>query len=81
MLSIKNINVSVDKKEVLKNFTAHAYEKIFINSSIKLYDENGQLITEEAYLGKTITVCGIVDYYSGTYQVKVFDKNHITVIE
>ncbi len=46
-----------------------------------LYDENGKLITEEAYLGKTITVCGIVDYYSGTYQIKVFDESQITVLD
>ena len=45
------------------------------------YDENGQLITADAYLGKTITVCGIVDYYNGTYQIKVFDESHITVMD
>lgn len=42
-------------------------------------DEGGNLITQDAYLGKTITVRGIVDYFDGTYQVKVFSPKHITI--
>ena len=44
-----------------------------------MYDENNQLITQDAYLGKTIDVKGIVDYYAGQYQIKVFTPNQITV--
>ena len=44
-----------------------------------LYDENKNLITADAYEGKTIDVRGIVDYYDGTYQIKVFSANGITV--
>lgn len=48
--------------------------------TVVLLDENGKLITSEAYLGKTIDVTGIVDYYSlSGYQIKVFSKNDITV--
>ncbi len=46
-----------------------------------LKDDNGKTITEEAYLGKIIDVRGIVDYYNGTYQIKVFSDNDITVHE
>jgi len=46
-----------------------------------LLDENNQLITEDAYMGKTIDVKGIVDYFSGTYQIKVFSAKNITVVE
>ena len=42
-------------------------------------DENGNLITADAYLGKTIDVKGIVDYFSGDYQIKVFSPNSIIV--
>ncbi|MGN1157202.1 MAG: thermonuclease family protein [Agathobacter sp.] len=42
-------------------------------------DENGNLITQDAYLGKTIDVKGIVDYFSGSYQIKVFSPNNIIV--
>lgn len=46
-----------------------------------LLDENNQLITEEAYAGKTIDVKGIIDYFSGTYQIKVFSAKNITIVE
>ena len=49
--------------------------------TIVLRDENGQLITKDAYLGKTIDVTGIVDYFSGEYQIKVFTPGEITVHE
>lgn len=47
--------------------------------TIVLYDENGNLMTEADYMGKTIDVTGIVDYFSGSYQVKVFDASDIIV--
>ncbi len=48
--------------------------------TVVLYDENGDLVTEDAYLGKTIDVRGVVDYYSGSYQIKVFNAEDITVV-
>ena len=44
-----------------------------------LLDENGELITADAYEGKTISVKGIVDYYNGRYQIKVFSKDNISI--
>lgn len=41
--------------------------------------ENGERITEEKYLGKTIDVQGIVDYYEGSHQIKVFLPDQITI--
>ncbi len=41
--------------------------------------EDGSLITEDAYLGKTIDVKGIVDTFDGTYQIKVFSADHIII--
>lgn len=38
-------------------------------------DENGDLITEDTFLGKTIDVTGVVDYYDGNYQIQVFSMN------
>lgn len=40
--------------------------------------ENGALITQDRYLGKTISVRGIVDFYDGTYQIRVLTPEHIT---
>ena len=47
--------------------------------TVVLLDENGNLITKDAYLGKTIDVKGIVDYFGGDYQIKVFSRNDITI--
>ena len=47
--------------------------------TIVLYDESGNLITESAYRNKTIDVKGVVDYFSGEYQIKVFKAEDITV--
>lgn len=48
--------------------------------TVVLYDEEGNLITQDAYLGKTIDVKGMVDYYNGDYQIKVFTADNITII-
>ena len=42
-----------------------------------LYDADGNLITAADLLHKTIKVTGIVDYFSGDYQIKVFSINDI----
>ena len=44
-----------------------------------LWDEAGNMVTADAYAGKTIHVQGIVDYFDGTYQIKVFTPKGITV--
>ena len=47
--------------------------------TIVLHDENGALITQDMLLGKTIDVKGIVDFYEGEYQIKIFAWNAITI--
>lgn len=44
-----------------------------------LKDADGNLITEDAFAGKTIDVKGIVDSYNGTYQIRAMSVNDITV--
>lgn len=46
-----------------------------------LRDADGALLTADTYLGKTITVKGIVDFYQGAYQIKVFSADGITINE
>ena len=48
--------------------------------TVVLYDENGDMVTQDAYIGHTINVKGIVDYYNGNYQVKVFDVTDIEIV-
>ena len=47
--------------------------------TVVLYDDAGKIITSERYEGKTIDVRGVVDYYNGGYQIKVFSDSKITV--
>jgi hypothetical protein len=47
--------------------------------TVVLLDESGNLITADSYMGKTIDVRGIVDYFDGGYQIKVFSRNDIVV--
>ena len=53
-------------------------ETIQVRTAV-LYDENRALIREDAYLGKVIDIRGIVDYFEGAYQIKVFTPNAITI--
>ena len=47
--------------------------------TIVMTDDDGKIITADAYKGKTIDVKGIVDFFNGDYQIKVMDDNYITV--
>jgi hypothetical protein len=44
-----------------------------------LRDAEGNLISQESYLGKYIDVKGIVDFFDGNYQIKVFTPENITI--
>ncbi len=44
-----------------------------------LTDKDGNLVKADVYEGKTIDVKGIVDYYNGAYQIKVFSADNITI--
>ena len=44
-----------------------------------LLDEEGKLITRDYFEGKTIDVKGIVDYFNGKYQIKVFSVKDVNV--
>ena len=47
--------------------------------TIVLYDAEGNLITEAYFAGKTIDVKGVVDRFSGQYQIKLFSVNDVTI--
>ena len=47
--------------------------------TIVLYDDAGNLVSGESFVNKTISVVGMVDYYSGKYQIKVFSLDDIIV--
>lgn len=49
--------------------------------TVVLRKANKELYTPEDFLNKTIHVEGIVDYFSGDYQIKVFSAKNIEIIE
>jgi hypothetical protein len=59
--------------------TAQPGEAKLFRGTAVLKDAEGNLITEDAYAGKTIDVKGIVDCYNGSYQIKVLSADDITV--
>jgi len=53
--------------------------KVSVRTAV-MRDADGNLITADAYEGKIINVKGVVDYFSGTYQIKVFTPDDIEII-
>ncbi|MBR3704239.1 MAG: thermonuclease family protein [Oscillospiraceae bacterium] len=54
--------------------------KITVRTAV-LRDADGTVITADAFMGKTIDVKGIVDFYNGEYQIKVFSADSIVIYE
>lgn len=81
-LTVKSIYTTSNEDSSSKGAMTLTCEVDGISVSIRtvvLYDENGTMVTEEAYKGKTIDVKGIVDLYDGKYQIKVFDVKDILI--
>lgn len=49
--------------------------------TVVLRDSEGNLITQDAYIGKTIDVKGIIDIFEGEHQIKVFTTQQIQIHE
>lgn len=84
MKDLKVVSVyTTDNEESSSNgamtLTCEVDGKTISVRTVVLRDSGGNLITAEAYQGKVIDVKGIVDYYDGTYQIKVFSANDITI--
>ena len=81
-LYVKDIYTTVDEESSSYGAMTLTCEVNGVTISVRtvvLLDENGNLITADAYKGKTIDVRGIVDYFYGDYQIKVFSRKDIIV--
>lgn len=81
-LKVKDVYTTRNEESSSKGamtLTCEANGETITIRTIVLYDENGNLVTQDAFEGKTIDVKGIVDYYDGEYQIKVFAVNDITI--
>ena len=81
-LHVENIYTTTDEKSSSKGamtLTCKVGDETIQVRTDVLYDAQRNIITEDAYLGKTIDVKGIVDYFEGHYQIKVFVPSAITI--
>lgn len=86
-LSMKNLQVvdaytttkedSKDKGAMTLTCMVDGYT-ITVRTAV-LKDADGNVITQDSYLGKTIDVKGVVEQYEGTYQIKVMTTESILV--
>ena len=87
--SIKMENLYVKSVYTTKNEESSSYGAMTLTCEVDgitvdvrttvFYDENGEMITADAYKGKTIDVYGIIEYFDGNYQIKVFVPNDIII--
>ena len=87
-LEMKNLNVvdiytTTNEDSSSKGAMTLICERDGITVTVRtavLLDNNRQIITADAYTGKVIDVKGVIDYFDGTYQIKVFSANNITIV-
>ena len=83
-LTVESVYTTTDEESSSKGamtLTCKAGDTTILVRTIVLKDANGQIFTAEAYEGKTIDVKGIVDFFDGSYQIKVFSADDITVLD
>ena len=81
-LTVESIYTTTDEESSSKGamtLTCKTGDITILVRTIVLKDANGQILTADAYEGKTIDVKGIVDFFDGDYQIKVFSANDITI--
>ena len=54
-------------------------QTITVRTNVLRNPDTGELATQDMLIGKLIDVVGIVDYYSGSYQIKVLSSSALTV--
>lgn len=90
-----NTSISMNNLKVVKIYTTKADDsaskgamtltcraadgnQIVVRTTV-LYDKDENIVTEDAYKGKTINIKGFVESYEGEYQIKVFSPENITI--
>ena len=81
-LTVESVYTTEDEESSSKGamtLTCKAGDTTIVVRTIVLKDANGQILTADVYEGKTIDVKGIIDFFDGAYQIKVFSANDITI--
>ena len=81
-LVVKDIYTTTDPSSSSKGAMTMTCEQNGTEITVRtgvLLDADMKVITQDAYLGKTVDIRGVVDYFEGEYQIKVFSARNITV--
>ena len=83
-LTVESVYTTTDEESSSKGamtLTCKVGDTTVLVRTIVLKDANGDVITADAFEGKTIDAKGIVDFFDGAYQIKVFSANDITIYQ
>ena len=80
-LQVKSIHTTSDEESSSYGAMSMTCEKDGQSVTVRtaVMYENGSLVTQDAYEGRTIDVFGLVDYFNGSYQIKVFSPKDIVI--
>lgn len=81
-LTVESVYTTEDEESSSQGamtLTCKVGETTILVRTIVLKDANGAILTADTYEGKTIDVKGIVDFFDGNYQIKVFSANDIII--
>ena len=79
VLSIHTTNDVRSSSKGAMTFTCQAGDlQVEVRTAV-LRDKDGNLITEDNYLGKTIDVRGVISSFDGQYQIKVYSPKDIMI--
>lgn len=80
-LEVKSIYTTTNEESSSKGAMTLTCEVDGITITVRtnVLTENGVLVTADKYQGKNISVKGVVEYYNGSYQIKVFSAKDIII--
>lgn len=77
--SVYTTNNDASSSNGAMTLTCQVDGKTITVRTVVLYDADGNLVTEDYFLGKTITVRGIVESYDGQVQIKLLTLSNVDV--
>lgn len=81
-LVVKSVYTTVDEESSSYGAMTLTCEQNGVEVTVRtavLTDAQGKVVTEDAFIGKTIDVKGVVDFFEGAHQIKVFSMKNITI--
>jgi len=81
-LVVKSVYTTVDEESSSYGAMTLTCEQNGVEVTVRtsvLLDAEGKMVTEDAFIGKTIDIRGVVDFFEGDHQIKVFSMKNINI--